>query len=177
LAWAAARASAIEPASLPQQRVERLAFDQLHRDERRPRSKRLLRPEHVFLSWLDFRDLVDRADRRVVERRGHPRLAQEAGTCLVLSPEARRHELDRNRPMELSVGRAVYDAHPALAKPSELGIPRKHGRASLGGYYCDFLQRRTRPAYRSSEARSCLSDWAFTHEPPGWLNRRWGERR
>ena len=51
----------------------------------------------------------------MVERRGEPRLAQEALAEALVLGELGRDQLERDRPLEREVGRAVDDAHAAAA--------------------------------------------------------------
>ena len=61
--------------------LERLAVEQLHGDE---------------LRALELVHLVDRADVRVIERRGGARLAQEAFSGLLVADAIGRQELERH---------------------------------------------------------------------------------
>ena len=58
---------------------------------------------------------VDREDAGVVDRRGQPRLAQEPLSERVVAGELGCDQLQRDRPVERELGRAVDDAHPAAA--------------------------------------------------------------
>ena len=80
---------------------ERLALEQLHRDEVLP---------------LVLVDLVDRADPGVIERRGRPRLALEALERAGLLGHLHGQELERHVAAELGVLGLVHDAHAAAAE-------------------------------------------------------------
>ena len=86
--------TSIAPAREPL--LERLAFEQFHRDERRIGA-----------------DVVDRADVRVVERRGGPRFALKAFQGLPRHADAGREHFDRHHPFETSVGGAIDLPHAA----------------------------------------------------------------
>src|SRR5262245_58725420 len=59
--------------------------------------------------------LINSADIRVIERRRHPGLPQQARTrCFIATCRTLDH-LHRNRTLQHCVGRAVYDAHAARA--------------------------------------------------------------
>ena len=78
--------------------VERLALEQLHGDER--------------LAVL-FADLVNRADVRMIERRGRARLEPEALGGLRVALQIVRQELQRDVPAQRQVLGLVDDAHAA----------------------------------------------------------------
>ena len=82
--------------------VEGLALDQLHRDE-------------VAVACL--RDLVDRDDVRVVQRRGRLRFLNEASPLLLglsLASVVRGQELQRGAPVQQDVAGLVDHAHSAF---------------------------------------------------------------
>ena len=87
--------------------LERLALEQLHRDEELA----------VVLT-----DLMDRADVRMIERRRRARLAMEALHRPVVAGEILRQELERDVPAESEVLGVVDDAHPPAAKFAEHAI-------------------------------------------------------
>ena len=62
-------------------------------------------------------DVVDRADVRVVQRRGDARFARGSGRAPRDRPRGRRQELQRDLPAEPDVLGAVDDAHAAAAQP------------------------------------------------------------
>ena len=78
--------------------VERLALQQLHRDER--------------LALL-LADLVNRADVRVIERRGRSRLEPEPLGGLWAALQIGGQELQRDTPAKREIFGLVHDAHPA----------------------------------------------------------------
>jgi hypothetical protein len=80
--------------------IERRAFNQLHRDERRA---------GVLV------DVVDRDDVRVVEGGGRARLLHEPPVAIGVGCRLRRQHLDGDRPAEARIDRAVHDTHPAPA--------------------------------------------------------------
>jgi hypothetical protein len=57
--------------------------------------------------------LVDRDHVRVVERCRQPRFAQEALPEALVLGQLRGDQLERDRPVQRYVGRAVHDTHPA----------------------------------------------------------------
>jgi hypothetical protein len=79
--------------------LDRLAGNQLHRDE-----DAVLVLVHV----------VDLGDRRVVHRRGGPRLPEKAPLAVGVLRELRGQDLDRYQPSEPGVPGAVDDTHAAL---------------------------------------------------------------
>src|SRR5207248_9049873 len=64
----------------------------------------------------DLARVVDRDDRRVVERRREPRLAQEPLAEANILRELWREELQRHVAVEGEVAGAIDDAHPAAAE-------------------------------------------------------------
>ena len=80
--------------------AERLAFEQLHRDEELP---------------LVLADVVELADVRVVDARRGPGLALEALARGLVSAQ-RAHRLERDGAVEPLVARGVDDPHAALAE-------------------------------------------------------------
>jgi hypothetical protein len=81
--------------------IERLALEQLHGDE---------------LRTVVLVDLVDRADVRMVQRRGGPRLAQEAIQRVLIVCAIRWQEFQRHLARQAEVFRLVDDAHPTGAE-------------------------------------------------------------
>ena len=81
--------------------LERAAVEQLH--------------HHVLLAVV-LADVVQRADVRMVQRRGDARLATEPVERLAARGQLRRQELQRDVPPEPHVFGAVDDAHPSAAK-------------------------------------------------------------
>ena len=99
--------------------VQRLALEQLHRDEALP---------------LDLVDRVDGADVRMVERGGGPRLALEARLGIAVARPLGREKLERHGAPELQVLGAVDDAH--AAGPELLDdLVVQDGAADHGGFY------------------------------------------
>ena len=88
-----------EPAR-PDEGLERLSLDELHRDE-------LLRRSHP--------DFVDGDDVRMVQRRGGLRLLQEPALAVVVQGRALRQELHRHESVQEQVAGAIHDAHPSFA--------------------------------------------------------------
>jgi hypothetical protein len=80
---------------------ERLALEQLHRDE---------------VLALVLVDRVDRADAGMVERRGRFRFALEAIERARLARHLRREELERDLAAEPGVLRLIDDAHASAAE-------------------------------------------------------------
>jgi hypothetical protein len=89
--------------------AERLALEALHHDER---------------AALVLADVVDRADVRVVERRGRLRLALEALASGLVLEVRFRQELHRHRAVKARVLGLVDDAHPAGAQPLDDAVVR-----------------------------------------------------
>ena len=69
-------------------------------------------------------DLVDRADVRVVQRRGGARLALEALEREMVARELRRQKLQRNVAAESGVVGAIHHTHPTRADLLEDAIVR-----------------------------------------------------
>ena len=83
------------------QSVERTARDKLHRDEVRA---------------ISLRNLMNRDDIRMAERRGRPRLLHKAPPPLRIRHLARQQQLERHEPVELRIARLVDHAHAALSQ-------------------------------------------------------------
>jgi serine/threonine protein kinase len=85
---------------------------------------------------MAFVDAVDRDDARVRELRRRLRLAEESRTDLGAERELGRQELDRDRPLETAILRAIHDPHAAATDlPIELIRGIEHAldvRAQLG---------------------------------------------
>jgi hypothetical protein len=96
----ARRAHPVQPVLRRQQRAQVGAPDPAHRDEQPP---------------VGFAGLVDRDHVRVVDRGQHARLALEAGSEALVGRQLRRDDLQRHRPVERDLRRAVDGAHAALA--------------------------------------------------------------
>ena len=112
--WAAARPSASwRPMSTASREIERLAVQSpqrgavhvLHDDEAPAVGK--------------LAERVDRADVRVIERRGAARLALEAGKTRGVAREGRGQDLHGDLAAEPAVPREVHLAHPAPAERAE----------------------------------------------------------
>jgi hypothetical protein len=89
---------------LPAQQLRQVdTVDEPHRDVQQP--ARLAR-------------LVDRDDRRVLDRRGQPGLAQESLAIAVVVGQRRPQQLQGDPAPQPQVLGAVDDAHPAMAKLS-----------------------------------------------------------
>ena len=82
------------------QRRQRPAAHELHGDEGRP---------------VALVDLVHDADRRVGEAGRRARLQAQPALALRVVARARRQHLQGDLPAQAQVGRAVHDAHAALA--------------------------------------------------------------
>jgi hypothetical protein len=115
-----------EAAPLLEQLIQRSSLDELHRDEGRSRGNRRISTEAALFAGLNLAHLEDDADRRMIERRGGPRLPQEPRPRLAFAPDLRGDELERHRTPELHVDRAVHHTHSALSQQLELGVPREH---------------------------------------------------
>ena len=83
------------------QPVERLAFDELHRQEMEPGC---------------LLDRVDRDDMRVVESGDGPSLALEAPEAVWITGHLGWQHLQRHVSAQLHVGRAIHLAHAAGAE-------------------------------------------------------------
>jgi hypothetical protein len=66
--------------------------------------------------------VVDGDHVRVVELRGHARLAHEAGPEPLVARELRRDHLERDDPVELAVAGAIDHAHAAAARDRLDGV-------------------------------------------------------
>ena len=89
--------------SLLHEVTQRLAFHELHGDERQ--------------SVLGLADVVDDADVRMIERRSGLGLGQEPLPAVRIVRQIRRQELDRRLPVEPCVFRQEHFPHPARAEP------------------------------------------------------------
>jgi hypothetical protein len=89
-------------AAPPQQGLQRLALDQLHRDE---------------VDAVRVPDLVNGDHAGVIERGGGPRFAQKPLPRLGILQLVRRQHLDRGLPPEHRVARAVDLAHASRTEP------------------------------------------------------------
>ena len=107
--------------SLPQ----RLPFEQLHGQQRLP---------------VDVVDLVDRADVRVVQRRGGTRFALEALERGMVLRERWREKLERNVTPEFRVVGAIHHTHPPRADLVKDAIVRDDLANHLGGSRLPELQ-------------------------------------
>ena len=101
--------------------IERVPFEQLHRDEWRA---------------LELVDLVDRADIRMIERRCRARFAHEALEHLPILGAARAQELERNGTTELYVFGAIYHAHAAFTQRLDHPVVRDRLSENVCGH-CD----------------------------------------
>ncbi len=118
---------------LPDRLVQRLSLDELHRDE---------------VAVAGLRDLVDRDDAGMVQRRGRLRFLQEAAALVVGAGAVGRQELERRGAVQQHVAGLVDHAHAALAQLFEHLVvsdgravhPFTHGKA------CHRQPRRRRPA-------------------------------
>ena len=98
--------------------LQRLAVEQLHHDE---------------VLAVVLADVVDRADVRMVQRRGDARLAPEAFERLGVRGQIARQELQRDLTAEPDVFRAVDDAHAAAADAFENPVMTDSG---ADHFYC-----------------------------------------
>ncbi len=103
--------------------LERPALQQLHDDEPPP---------------LPLADVVDRADVRVVERRGGARLAQVAVDGFRVLGALLGNELQRDVAMEASVLGLPDDAHPALADLLDQAVVQQL-LSGFDGHFRSFL--------------------------------------
>ena len=130
------RATRLERPALGEQALQVGSLHQTHRDVELAR---------------DLARVVDRDDRRVVERRREPRLAQETLAEADVAGELGREELERHAAVECEVVRAVYDAHPPAA---EQRLDAVAGELASG--------RELRPRCRRAAPESVAS----RHAPP-----------
>ena len=134
------------------QRRERPAADELHGDEGRP---------------LALVDLVDDADGRVGERRGRARLQAQAALALRVVARTGDQHLQGHLPPEPQVGRAVDDAHAALADlPGDPVPPERPGPFGHGPILWpdETVARRKRPPF----GRIGLGNGSRAPYPPAW---------
>ena len=89
--------------SLLHEVTQRLAFHELHGDERQ--------------SVFGLADVVHDADVRMIERRSGFGLGQEPLPAVRIVRQIRRQELDRRLPVETCVFRQEHFPHPACAEP------------------------------------------------------------
>ena len=80
--------------------LQRHALHQFHRDER---------------DALVLVDVVNRADIRMVQRRGSARLALKSLERSRVGRHAQRHKFQRHLPPQLRILSAIHHAHPAAA--------------------------------------------------------------
>src|SRR5947208_12422357 len=73
-------------------------------------------PEPYEQLGRNFAGGLDRDDRRVVERRGEPRLPQEALPEADVARELRRQQLQRDVALERKLVRAIDDAHASASE-------------------------------------------------------------
>ncbi len=91
--------------------VQRLALEQLHRDERLLNAVLLA---HVFK--LHLLDRINSADIRMVQRRGSARLQKKTVESILVARKLRRQKLQRHLAPQIQIQRLVHDPHPAAAK-------------------------------------------------------------
>ena len=92
--------STSESGAIAEQLVEVGAFDELHGDERMS---------------VDFTEVVDRDDVRVLQRPGRLCLAKEPRAQVLVARDGVAHHFDRDRAVEHRVDAAIDDAHRAFA--------------------------------------------------------------
>ena len=73
-------------------------------------------PHREIDAPVDVARVVDRDDIRVLERHHELRLAREALAEALVPGQGRRHQLQRDRPLQAQVVGPVHDAHPAAAE-------------------------------------------------------------
>src|SRR5471032_2285811 len=95
--------------------LERLAFEQLHRDER----------------WIGA-DIVDGADIRVVERGGRPRFPLETIKRLRRRGDSVRQNFDGHHPLETRVRGPIHFAHPAGTERADDFVGTESSAGSKG---------------------------------------------
>ena len=95
--------------------LERLAFEQLHRDERRIGA-----------------DIVDGADIGVIERRGRSRFPLETFQRLRRRGDPVRQDFDRHDPFETRVRGPIHFAHPAGAERADDFVRAEASAGSKG---------------------------------------------
>ena len=98
--------------------LDRPPLEPLHRDERLP---------------LVLAELVDRADVRVLQRRGEARFAFEPRQPLGRGDRVGAQQLDRDFAAEPHVFGAIHHAHAAFAEAVEQTIVGNHGRCHRHG--------------------------------------------
>ena len=94
--------------TLPQRFLERLTLEELHDEE----------PERCGIGRLGMRclpDVVERADRRMRERRNDFGFALEALAEFHVGGDSGRQDLDRDSPIEPDIERPIDFTHPAGA--------------------------------------------------------------
>ena len=95
--------------------------------EQRPQVAPLDVPHRQVELSLPLARLVDRDHARVIERRGEPRLLEKTGSEMLVLRELGRDQLQRDRPLQRQIPRAVHDAHPAASHQRLHSIPGKRG--------------------------------------------------
>jgi len=140
------RALGLQRTLLGEQPLEIRAVDEAHGDVELPG---------------DLARVVDRDDRRMVERCGQPRLAQEALAEPNVLGELGGKQLQRHVPVEREVARPVHDAHPTAAQQRLDPVARE-----LGPWSKRRLTRR----------RTTREHVASRHAPPFQLKIRPSER-
>ncbi len=92
------------------ERLDRVAIDELHDDVAEP---------------IDFTDVIDRADVRMIEGRGQPRLAFEPALCGFCCGELGQEGLNDYRAFEAHVFGLVGSCLTALPKLTDNAIVRQ----------------------------------------------------
>jgi hypothetical protein len=105
----------ISQSSTPSEpRAQRVALDELHRDERR---------------GVRLTDLEDGDDVGVIESRERACLVPEPAEAIVIALSGGRQKLDGDLAAQLLVEGSVDDAHPAFADAVADPIPRRNQQA------------------------------------------------
>ena len=119
------------------ERRQRRALDQLHDDEGRP---------------VSLVDVVDRADARMVQRRGKARFAPEALERIVIGEQLRRKKLERHFTAEQQILGAINDTHAPAAELAQHAIvrdrPPEHCESSTDGSLAGRSQSGLPPSWR-----------------------------
>ena len=113
------------------QLLERLAVDVLEHDVGRARSPAILAVLGGLLAGVDHRD-----DVRVVELRDRARLAAEALELVGVGGDLAVHQLDRDRPFEHRVERAVDGRHAAAPDLARRGGSARRAGCRAGSLTC-----------------------------------------
>ena len=142
--------------TLPQRFLERLTLEELHDEE----------PERCGIGRLGMRrlpDVVERADRRMRERRDDFGFALEALAELHVGADSGRQDLDRDNPIEPDIECPVDFTHPAgAAERLNLVVPEprtwseSHVRSEPRSYHRGFV------TFQAERRRDASVYWTAT---------------